>query len=448
MRTLYTACLLIMISAALPGQSPYCTNDGLFLSPQNQEIDSITVKYKTAPSIDEWTIPFFDDLYMRIYWPKLAPGEKRPLALFIHGGAFIVGGHEAFIPQARYLATLGYVTATIDYRLCKRNNCLLASNEDIAPLILCFMNFGSDFVQPAYVAAIDAFDAIRYLQTNAETYHIDPDYVIVGGHSAGAWTALHLGFLDQEEINAIYPGLEGTWGPLNPVEGIKGVFSISGALLDSNWIDPDETTPVFYYHGTCDAVAHYEQEPPFQCSQYPAVYGAEPLAERMADLGHDYYLLTATQMGHDPSPAYEIFTCQALQFLKQTALCGNSVNQHSLVEVQPPSAECSFLDNPATPSGLALSPLWDDAPCQPVSAVFAQEKPLAWKAFPNPAQDAIFLKLEGITDHPAGLYLPDGRQVANWNLEPGENRLELPAGLTAGLYFLKVGHQAQAIAIH
>ena len=51
-----------------------------------------------------------------------------------------------------------------------------------------------------YPAQRDAKAALRWLVANAETYKINKDYITVGGHSAGAITAVTLGVSNHEDF--------------------------------------------------------------------------------------------------------------------------------------------------------------------------------------------------------------------------------------------------------
>ncbi|MBK7338818.1 MAG: alpha/beta hydrolase fold domain-containing protein [Saprospirales bacterium] len=55
-------------------------------------------------------------------------------------------------------------------------------------MLPCNVSWGNSLVPSAYIAATDVADAIRWLQDHASDYYIDPDQVVVSGHSAGAWT--------------------------------------------------------------------------------------------------------------------------------------------------------------------------------------------------------------------------------------------------------------------
>lgn len=97
-----------------------------------------------------------------VYRPD-APGEKRPVLLFVHGGGFVRGDkHGAFYPDniPLWAAKEGMVGVSINYRL--------------AP----------DHPWPA--GAEDLGASIAWVKANIQRYGGDPGRIILLGHSAGA----------------------------------------------------------------------------------------------------------------------------------------------------------------------------------------------------------------------------------------------------------------------
>lgn len=117
------------------------------------------------------------ELKMDIYLPaddSLA--AARPLFLLLHGGSFFMGNKasRAHVEWCRYFASLGYVAASIDYRL------------------------GYPIEKPGFTraereAVEDAETALAYLLGRADL-HIDREQVYLAGTSAGAATVLSLAY--------------------------------------------------------------------------------------------------------------------------------------------------------------------------------------------------------------------------------------------------------------
>jgi predicted esterase len=362
------AILVILLLAsnyyALHGQG-WCNGNTITLQSIDHPIASETLVYKNAVSIDEIDIPLYEDLYLQVYYPTdLQPNEQRPLVVLIHGGFFIGGDFSNFAPYAQRYAQTGFIAATIGYRLCKRVDCLLANV--ITP---CNVSWPNSLLPSTYVALNDAGDAIRYLQSHAAQYHINPNQVIVAGHSAGALTALHLAYLDQDEINTICGGC-GTWPDylaetFEPVNGIKAIIPMGGMLYDINWIDADEAANVsaLLLHGTHDGVTPYDYETAVECCSgvpFPYMYGSCPMAQRLDELGGNYELITGMGCSHDVNAGgfYEAAEPEIAAFIVKTVLCQQSVQKHVEWDCTPAQAVCPpFPYEPGTPAAVCPIPL-------------------------------------------------------------------------------------------
>ncbi len=113
-------------------------------------------------------------LRMRVYWPDMAANEMRPVLLYFHGGAYLIGSIEAVEPQMQILVKEGdMIVVSVDYSL--------------AP----------EHVFPA--AHKDALAAWDWLQENLADIGGNPDQVGVGGDSAGANLAITIA---NEQVKA------------------------------------------------------------------------------------------------------------------------------------------------------------------------------------------------------------------------------------------------------
>jgi len=105
-------------------------------------------------------------LKLDLYLPQDAdPTGKRPLIVWIHGGAWL-GGSKAPCPALRFV-NRGYAVASINYRLSQHA------------------------LFPAQIE--DCKAAIRWLRANAGQYHLDPNRIGVWGASAGGHLVALLG---------------------------------------------------------------------------------------------------------------------------------------------------------------------------------------------------------------------------------------------------------------
>ena len=142
-------------------------------------------------------------LYMDSYVPE-NNSQNRPLLMLIHGGAFVGGSkqQDAIVDMANYYASRGFVVFSIDYRLRDQMGTIpqewINATSGGAPSNL-------NQIYAMYPAHRDAKAALRWIIANADNYHINTDYITVGGGSAGAITSIGLGVSElgdyKDEIN-------------------------------------------------------------------------------------------------------------------------------------------------------------------------------------------------------------------------------------------------------
>src|SRR5262249_52976054 len=147
-------------------------------------------------------------LALDLYEPAGDHLAARPAIVWIHGGAFAKNSKTDpnLVRIARYFAQLGYVTASIDYRL-------LNPNPDAGfPYPATAVNAARD----------DPRDAVRFLRRNAATYRIDPARIAIGGASAGAMTALHAAYAGGDATGAGVRAVVDLWGALQGYQQLVG----------------------------------------------------------------------------------------------------------------------------------------------------------------------------------------------------------------------------------
>jgi len=157
---------------------------------------------------------------------------SRPAIVWVHGGAFAAGDKTSpeLLDQMNQFARKGYFNVSIDYRLTP-NGCTVVTQECLTAI---------EF------AMHDAQAAVRWLRANAATYGVDPDRIAIGGTSAGAITALNVGYNPDDPGDSGNPGFS---------SAVAAAVSLSGARL-RGLPDPGEA-PALLFHGTADPLVPY-----------------------------------------------------------------------------------------------------------------------------------------------------------------------------------------------
>lgn len=322
-------------------------------------------------------------LYMDVYEPTGDAASNRPLVIMCHGGFFLSGDKAAadMIPLCTDLARMGYVVASINYRVG--------------------IPFGTALEVPYGQAVVrsvqDLRAAIRWFRKNADTegntYRINPDQIFVGGASAGAFMALHHAYMDENEIPAwldmtipgLEGGLEGNSGNPGYSTEITGILPVSGALGDSDWIDSGDTTPACMFHGDADATVTIDSATfvLFGLINVTTIEGSNYIAERMNEVGIDHCYHVTPGGGHVPylgnAGEYD-YTLSLMSGFMQGLICDTQF-------------DCTYHEI----NDLSIG---TDEIVQENNGLF----------YPNPASNSIYLKSLS-SQTPVRLYAADGKQV-------------------------------------
>jgi predicted esterase len=198
-----------------PGPAPLRYRDLVFATAST----TTNVTYGSAVNNSGQTVT----LLLDIYEPTGDAITERPAIVWVHGGGFSGGNKSSpeIVDEATTFARKGYFNVSINYRLepggCPGSACLIAIRE----------------------AREDAQAAVRFLRTNAATYGIDETRIAIGGSSAGAITALNVGFFTSED----------------PTAAVGAAVSLSGAHISSVINAGD--APSLLFHGTSDSIVPY-----------------------------------------------------------------------------------------------------------------------------------------------------------------------------------------------
>ena len=113
-----------------------------------------------------------DDYLNANIWAP-ASGERLPVMIFIHGGAFVLGGNSPAVQDGTAFARSGVVLVSITYRL---------GVDGFMPVPGAPDNLGLR----------DQIEALKWVRRNAAAFGGDPDNVTVFGESAGAMSVANL----------------------------------------------------------------------------------------------------------------------------------------------------------------------------------------------------------------------------------------------------------------
>ena len=395
--------LLLVLGAAPAARAQIDTTGGRYYRPVFANVTVMPdVVYGAAITYQGTT----QTLLMDIYQPTGDVLARRPLIIFAHQGGFLAGSRtDAYMVNiCTRMARLGYVTASIEYRL--------------GFPITGFPPPAADTVGVAQAAVRGMQDlraAVRFFRKDAattNTYRVSPAYIVAGGSSAGAFMALEIGYLDKANEVPAYVGLAGLGG----IEGSSGnpgyssavlaVLNLSGATEQPGIIEAGNA-PLLSVHGTADATVPYFQGRVGSLLPPKYVYGSGRLNPRATAVGIRNTLVRLSRAGHIPfesNTAYADTTFRAIRdFLRP------SLGQAGTVLA-------------ARASGT-----------QPAARA---------QAYPNPADDQLRLLLPEAEPLPALVRLLDaaGRTVRIFS--PATRELAVPRGnLPAGLYLLLVADQ-------
>ena len=203
---------------APPGTAPLRYRDPVFASVATTS----DITYGSAMDASGNTVT----LTLDVYEPIGDAITARPAIVWVHGGSFCCGDKTSpeLVDESNVFSMKGFVNASINYRL-EPGGC-----TTVTPTCITAIEEARD----------DAQTAVRFLRTNAATYGIDPTRIGIGGSSAGAITALNVGFLSAEDPDA----------------AVGGAVSLSGADLLTPIGAGD--APSLLFHGTADPLVPYQ----------------------------------------------------------------------------------------------------------------------------------------------------------------------------------------------
>lgn len=302
---------------------------GLFLvscakeqEPQALMLSQKTVLQNIVYGLNTDTSGTLQYLKLDLYLPaKQLYFEKYPVVLMIHGGSYLVGNKEWLKESCEILADSGFIAVSIDYRLGWRLNGGCTDDK-----------FSLEEAQ--YKGMQDANAVKSFLVINAEKYNIDPEWIFVGGESAGAAIALNSSYTTDADMELHHPNLVKKlgrlWNPgtnLSDTIRIKGICNQWGAISDSSLIKTNNAIPVINFHGSADSLIPSDTGYFLGCPAVPA-FGSMCIYRQLLAFNTASIVYLKQGGGHQPveySPAFNMsrtaaFFRQIMEGKAQSAL--------------------------------------------------------------------------------------------------------------------------------
>lgn len=334
------------------------------------------------------------DLFLDIYTPQGDTDTDRPLVILAHGGSFISGNKSDIAAQCRELAKMGYVTASIQYRL-------LAMSPEV------IMNPGLEFQKEVVRAVHDMRAAIRFFRKSVEDdgnpYGINTDIIIVGGFSAGAILANHATYFDSESkiptdlitYVAAQGGMEGNSGNSGYNSVPQMALSWCGAIADTSWIEPGDQ-PYVGVHNLDDAVVpNLAAQPNIGVVIPVMLYGDSLMYTRTLNVGVNSAYMSVPGSGHcDFPPSHAVFVTDFMY----EQLCVQGL---------------SLANNPGT---------------------------VVFSVYPNPTEEFFYIDIPSNEwNWNVSIINTLGQAVSTTEIPSHQNRITMQsAGFTPGIYLVKL----------
>ena len=219
-----------------------------------------------------------DTLKLDMYLPEIK-GPKKPVVVYVHGGGFASGSHNAdyIVSFCKAVASKGYAVAAISYRLTMKTKgfgCNVKAKHKIKAF---------------ETASEDISYAVDFILKHKDTFNIDPDKVVLSGTSSGAEAVLHMAYNFKNNI-------------LPRKFKLAGLICMTGALTTLENITAETAIPTQLFHGTGDNLVPYHISAHHFCKEdedgYLLLYGSRVIADRLKGLGKSYYLVSSIGAPH------------------------------------------------------------------------------------------------------------------------------------------------------
>lgn len=472
-KTLTQTCLLLCCAAQLFAQNPLPFTQKLYSWRVEKDIE-----YGVANNYAGISTPLILDLYK----PVGDSNPQRPLLVMVHGGAWLGGCKDdaGIAVMAAEMAQRGYMVATVNYRLGWHKSGVPIANpySDGAAGATLYAADSSEIIRALYRGQQDVKGAIRWLKARAALDSTCSERILVGGESAGGFIALAVGFLDRPEekpvsclslppapapaanvtnsyslncsIEVIQPAGDDLLRPdLGPVDGalhlnghnanVRGVINLFGGVPyeagANDWLQGPDTPSVYLYHQTCDGVVPFGCGYPFfiisnYCNlgftpwhhNYPIVCGSGAIAAAFDAAGNTMH--DTTEFQNCPPFNSDLALLECIRY-------GQNGSYHFTSAIAQRAQNIADFFSPVVTTGLCFS-LGSNEPAATLQVQLA----------PNPFSDHLSVFFETAPSGNTRVTLSDFSGKTLWTetrtWSTGNNALQMPGQLPAGIYLLQI----------
>ena len=163
-----------------------------------------------------------DCLYLNVWKAEDASDKKKPVMVWIHGGAFVVGGADMALFDCTNLIKENpdVIVITIQYRL-----------GIMGFLHLSHLPDGRDYPDAQNLGLLDQKMALKWVHENIEGFGGDPDNVTIWGESAGAGSVTLLPLINGSQ--QYFRKVIAESGSPTQTNSLEEAISCTNELLDA-----------------------------------------------------------------------------------------------------------------------------------------------------------------------------------------------------------------------
>lgn len=392
MKTITLLIALVAVTSFSFGQHPTC-DGSRYLNPTYSVTQTNGIQYGNNTTVGGNN----QDLFFDFFEPTGDVATARPLIILAFGGSFIGGARDDMHGLCNYYAARGYACATIDYRLYDGPFFPLPDSVVMTDEVIKALG--------------DMKAAIRFFKEDAattNTYRVDPNYIIVGGISAGGIVAAHAGMLDSTDNVESYilplvtnnGGWEGSSSSnLQYDSEVMAVLNYSGALRRANYIDASDV-PVFSVHDDNDGTVPYA-------------------------------------FGYASIAGFPIISMEGSYSIHQKAQAEGLTSE--LITYANSNGHVSYFNGNATATDTILQRSLEFLYPQICNAAVGLEtiEAIDFRLYPNPAQSTVVVEVETGSDYYVTISDLSGRTALSQHVSAGKNEISVSA-FQPGVYLVRL----------